>query len=512
MGKDTQNGSAGEWEFNIDLESIRAEAEAEKRKEEEETKSLMAQIDALTADAENARTPDDLDPMEETRVLKQSISTPKETAEDTTGEQTIVIPAVSASSSRREENRSEKRPERTTRPASSAGQSARSAPRRPVSPARPSAANSSSGGQLPPVAPPALSKKAAKAQKKREKRLARVERSRQRPKFRLAPVLASLLAITNVITLGALGLNYIQTRMTVQEAEKTASDAQAQAEAAKAAQEEVEKNSIPLDTFTYNVAEYNITTEFIQEFFDDRIVYKDTSVHYAEIDDSLPKNEYDWSALKWENGRPSYQPETSRHSSLGIDVSYHQGEIDWDAVKADGIDFAIIRCGYRGYGSGDLVTDSCYEGNITRAKESGLETGVYFFSQALNAEEAVEEADYVLSLIDGRGVTMPVVYDMEILDEDARANELTSSQRAEVARAFCDRIKEGGYTPMIYGNTAYYMSKIDYEKIAADYGIWLAQYYKKPFFPYQFSMWQYTASGTVDGIDGKVDLNLYFGE
>lgn len=107
---------------------------------------------------------------------------------------------------------------------------------------------------------------------------------------------------------------------------------------------------------------------------------------------------------------------------------------------------------------------------------------------------------------------MPVVYDMEILDEDARANDLTSSQRAEVAAAFCDRIKEAGYTPMIYGNTAYYMSKIDYEKIASDYGIWLAQYYKTPFFPYSFSMWQYTASGTVDGIDGQVDLNLYFGE
>lgn len=498
------NDPSGEWDFNIDLDSIRAEADAEKKQQEDE-KGLMVELDALTQELNSV--PDDLEPSgyedsEATRILSSVPSPSGDPLPEDTSEQTVVIPAAprkSTSAPRGSSNVG-------TRRASSGNP-----PRRPASPARPSA-GSGNGGQLPPVKIPPADKRTLRAQKKREKRLARVERSRQRPKFRLAPVLASLLAITNVVTLGALGLNYIQTRMTVQEADQSVKGAQAEAQSAQAQLDELSKTSIPFDTFAYYVAEYNLSAEFIQEFFDDRIVYKDTSVHYAEIDDSLPKNSYDFSALKWENGRPSYQPEGARHSMLGVDVSYHQGEIDWAKVKADGVDFAMIRCGYRGYGTGDLVTDSCYEGNITRAVENGLEAGVYFFSQAITADEAVEEADYVLSLIDGRGVTMPVVYDMEILDEDARANDLTSSQRAEVAAAFCGRIKEAGYTPMIYGNTAYYMSKIDYEKIVSDYGIWLAQYYKKPFFPYSFSMWQYTASGTVDGIDGQVDLNLYFGE
>lgn len=352
-----------------------------------------------------------------------------------------------------------------------------------------------------------------RAQRKREKRLARVERSRQRPKFRLAPVLASLLAITNVVTLGGYGLSYIQTRLTVQEAEKTAQQSQEEAETLRSEMDELQKNSISVDTFTNLVAEYNMSAQFIQEFFDDRIVYKDTSVHYAPIDESLPMNSYDWQYLSWgEDGRPSYTPDGERHATLGVDVSYHQGEIDWEAVAADGIQFAMIRCGYRGYGNGDLVTDSCYQGNMQRALDNGLDVGVYFFSQAITEEEAVEEAEYVLSLLEGYTVEMPVVFDMEILQDDARANNLTSAERAQISKAFCDTIRAAGYTPMIYGNTAYYMSKVDFASLAGEYGIWLAQYYDEPFFPYQFNMWQYTNNGTVDGIAGTVDINLYFGE
>ena len=351
-----------------------------------------------------------------------------------------------------------------------------------------------------------------RAQRKREKRLARVERSRQRPKFRLAPVLASLLAITNVVTLGGYGLSYIQTRLTVQEAEKTAQQSKDEAASLRSELEEMEQNTIPVDTFTNLVAEYNMSAQFIQEFFDDRIVYKDTSVHYAPIDQSLPMNSYDWQYLSWEDGRPSYTPDGERHATLGVDVSYHQGEIDWAAVAADGIQFAMIRCGYRGYGNGDLVTDSCYPGNVQRALDNGLDVGVYFFSQAITEEEAVEEAEYVIGLLEGYEINMPVVFDMEILQDDARANDLTSSQRAQISKAFCDTIRAAGYTPMIYGNTAYYMSKVDFASLAGEYGIWLAQYYDEPFFPYQFNMWQYTNDGTVDGIAGTVDINLYFGE
>lgn len=528
MEQDKKNTSTGEWEFEIDIDSIRSQAQ----REAESADSLIAELDRM---ARRDDEPDDLDPsasdepeqtsQETTRVISTagasaSDSSPAdsdETAaqtEDITTEQTVIIPAASPSARRTSQTASSTagtRPVANTRSASSAGRASRT-----VSQDGTSQASGSNGKKAPaPKASltPAQERRMKRAQRKREKRLARVERSRQRPKFRLAPVLASLLAITNVVTLGGYGLSYIQTRLTVQEAEKTAQQSQEEAETLRSEMDELQKNSISVDTFTNLVAEYNMSAQFIQEFFDDRIVYKDTSVHYAPIDESLPMNSYDWQYLSWgEDGRPSYTPDGERHATLGVDVSYHQGEIDWEAVAADGIQFAMIRCGYRGYGNGDLVTDSCYQGNMQRALDNGLDVGVYFFSQAITEEEAVEEAEYVLSLLEGYTVEMPVVFDMEILQDDARANNLTSAERAQISKAFCDTIRAAGYTPMIYGNTAYYMSKVDFASLAGEYGIWLAQYYDEPFFPYQFNMWQYTNNGTVDGIAGTVDINLYFGE
>lgn len=519
LEQDKKNTSTGEWEFNIDIDSIRSQAQQEASSAD----SLLAELDRMARRDE----PDDLNPMEEqsetTRVIPAADTSTAESeqggdkgegsqTQDITTEQTVVIPAASQpvrrSGGSAEGNTT--RPVASTRSASSAGKVTR-APQNSTS--QPISNNNGKKAPAPKAAlTPAQERRMKRAQRKREKRLARVERSRQRPKFRLAPVLASLLAITNVVTLGGYGLSYIQTRLTVQEAEKTAQLSQDEAASLRGEMEELEKNSIPVDTFTNLVAEYNMSAQFIQEFFDDRIVYKDTSVHYAPIDESLPMNSYDWQYLKWEDGRPSYTPEGERHATLGVDVSYHQGEIDWAAVAADGIQFAMIRCGYRGYGNGDLVTDSCYQGNLQRALDNGLDVGVYFFSQAITEEEAVEEAEYVLSLLEGYTVEMPVVFDMEILQEDARANDLTSAERAKISKAFCDTIRAAGYTPMIYGNTAYYMSKVDFASIAGEYGIWLAQYYEEPFFPYQFNMWQYTNNGTVDGISGTVDINLYFGE
>ncbi len=519
MEQDKKNTSTGEWEFEIDIDSIRSQAQ-----QEDSADSLIAELDRMA----RREIPDDLDLsapeepapafQETTRVIPAAgaaapdgdfSGSDEDTAqtEDITTEQTVVIPAASSSarSSRTVPGNAGTHPVANTRSASSAARVSRTAPQPAGSPPKAPASKAS--------LTPAQQRRMKHAQQKREKRLARVERSRQRPKFRLAPVLASLLAITNVVTLGGYGLSYIQTRLTVQEAEKTAQQSQEEAKALRGEMDELQKNSISVDTFTNLVAEYNLSAQFIQEFFDDRIVYKDTSVHYAPIDESLPMNSYDWSYLSWgDGGRPAYTPDGERHATLGVDVSYHQGEINWEAVAADGIQFAMIRCGYRGYGNGDLVTDSCYQGNMQRALDNGLDVGVYFFSQAITEEEAVEEAEYVLSLLEGYTVEMPVVFDMEILQEDARANNLISDERVKISKAFCDTIRAAGYTPMIYGNTAYYMSKLDFASLAGEYGIWLAQYYDEPFFPYQFNMWQYTNNGTVDGIAGTVDLNLYFGE
>lgn len=482
MSKKKLDSPSGEWEFNIDVEGIRADAAKEEQQNNEAADQLLAQLDEMTG-AED----------------EESVETSSPSSSDASADSPSDEPVE-------EEEPAPQAPQPQTRAASSAI---------PPQPPRPPVSQGYSiPDNQPPQRPqrtmtPSQRRKAEKARIKREKRLAKVERNRQKNRIRLSTVLAPILAITNVITIGALGINWLQSRLTIQEAQDTAAQAQSQADEL---QYELDNNTISLDDFTYYVAEYNLSAQFIQEFFDDRIVYKDTSVHYAEINPNLPMNSYDWEALSWSDGRPAYTPEGARHAVLGVDVSYHQGDIDWNAVAADGVSFAMIRAGYRGYGTGALMTDDYFTANMEGALAAGLDTGVYFFSQALNTDEAVEEAQYVIDLLSGYTVNMPVVFDMEVLTEDARANDLTASERAEIAKAFCDTIAAAGYTPMIYGNTAYYMAKINFDEICGNYGIWLAQYYDTPFFPYQFEMWQYTNSGTVDGISGQVDMNLYFGD
>ena len=490
MSKKKLDSPTGEWEFNIDVEGIRAETAREEQQNNEEADKLLAQLDEMSA-SETSEEP--------------AADRPEENGDTPAGAE-----AAGEEAPAETEETPLQRPQPQTRAASSAGAPRQGSSGRPpvIPPSRPAAASPYDPPEPPRQSRP-LTRREQRAKEKRDKRLAKVERRRQKNHIRWSTILAPLLAITNVITLGALGVNWLETRLTIQEAENTAAEAESRA---AALQDQLDNDTISLEDFTYYVAEYNLSAEFIQKFFDDRIVYKDTSVHYAEIDPSLPMNSYDWSALSWENGRPSYTPEGQRHAVLGVDVSYHQGDIDWDAVAADGVSFAMIRAGYRGYGTGALMTDDYFTANMDGATAAGLDVGVYFFSQAISTDEAVEEAQYLIDLLSGYSLSMPVVFDMEVMTEDARANDLTASQRAEIAKAFCDTVAAAGYTPMIYGNTAYYMAKIEFSEICGQYDIWLAQYYDTPFFPYAFTMWQYTNTGTVDGIAGQVDLNLYFGD
>ena len=322
-----------------------------------------------------------------------------------------------------------------------------------------------------------------------------------------APVLGILCVVLAVLT----AVFYLQNTYLKQEAEETRAEASASVSELEQELQQTLDSTIPISEFKANAASYNVSAEFIQQFFDDVVVYKDETIVYAPIDPELPKNSYDWSSLKRENGRFSYEPEGGVHARLGIDVSRFQGDIDWEKVAADGIQFAMIRMGYRGYGSGDLVTDEAFHQNMEGALENGLQTGVYFFSQAITEEEAIEEAEYLLAAIDGYDLRMPVVFDMEMVTESdtARANSLTPQQRTAITKAFCRRIEEAGYTAMIYGNPAWLLSKIQLKELT-DYPVWLAQYYREPFFPYSFSIWQYTNTGRVDGISGSVDLSLCF--
>ena len=208
-----------------------------------------------------------------------------------------------------------------------------------------------------------------------------------------------------------------------------------------------------------------------------------------------------------ERGRIRYAGEDYECLS-GIDVSEFQYDIDWQRAAADGVDFAIIRSGYRGYTAGTIKEDPYFRQNIRGAMAAGVSVGVYFFSQATTVGEAKEEAEFVLGQIAGYEITMPVVYDLEILAENYRTYNMSRRSIYKCARAFCEAVRAAGYEPMIY------MTKdLGYRKYAlrelTDYGFWFAEYYTAyPSFVYDFEMWQYSDTGSVAGINGNVDLDL----
>lgn len=232
----------------------------------------------------------------------------------------------------------------------------------------------------------------------------------------------------------------------------------------------------------------------------------------ALIYESIAKNPYDNERFVTDDfGRKYYTDENGTYiSSFGIDLSYYQGDVYWQNVANSGVEFAIIRAGYRGYSSGDLMRDERFEEYINGAQSAGIDVGIYFFSQAINEDEAVAEADFVLSMIEGYDITCPVVFDWEYISTDeARTDDLPRDMLTKAAKAFCDKIAQAGYTPMIYGNAATLIFRYDLTEIA-NYDIWLAQYYDTPSFYYDFDMWQYTSSGIIDGISNYVDLNVRF--
>lgn len=196
-------------------------------------------------------------------------------------------------------------------------------------------------------------------------------------------------------------------------------------------------------------------------------------------------------------------------SKVGIDVSYAQGSIDWNKVKAAGVDYVMIRVGYRGYTLGGLYLDSDFVKNIEGATAAGLDCGVYFYSQAITVEEAILEADFVLKAIKGYKLTYPVAFDTEDVDDPiARTKGLTDKQRTDFAIAFCERILNSGYYPTIYASKSWLLDEMEFSRINGKFDIWLAEWADKATFPYTYQMWQYTESGSVNGISGYVDLDV----
>ena len=224
---------------------------------------------------------------------------------------------------------------------------------------------------------------------------------------------------------------------------------------------------------------------------------------------TIPPEKNPFGRYDFQYNRHNYLLLQDLPSWAGVDVSAWQGEIDWEKVAASGIEFAMIRLGYRGYEAGKLNEDKYAQRNLTKAKDAGLKVGAYFFSQALSIEEADEEIEFMLDILGEHYLAMPIVLDWEIPSAQARTyGKMDARTLTDIQLHFCQVMEEKGYTPMVYFNThqsenLYYLSELE------DYGFWLAFYQERMTYPWKVEMWQYTDSGTVPGINGPVDLNVY---
>lgn len=224
---------------------------------------------------------------------------------------------------------------------------------------------------------------------------------------------------------------------------------------------------------------------------------------------TIPPARNPYGRFDFQYNRRNYLLLQNLESYPGVDVSAHQGAIDWQAVADSGIDFAFIRLGYRGYGSGKLVEDDYAQRNLSGAYDAGLRIGAYFFSQALNQREVDEEIEFMMNILGDQPLDMPIILDWEIPADDARtAGVMDARTLTDLQLHFCAAMKEKGYQPMVYFNwhqseNLYYLSELE------DYPFWLALYQDRMTYPWHVEFWQYSDHGRVPGIQGPVDMDVY---
>ena len=233
--------------------------------------------------------------------------------------------------------------------------------------------------------------------------------------------------------------------------------------------------------------------------------------------EGVPVNDMNKDEFQLIEGRPVYMG-SAYETLLGVDVSEHQHEIDWKKVANSGVDFAYIRIGRRGYTEGGLYDDPWFESNYEGAVKAGLQVGVYFYSQAVNVDEALEEARFVLDALDGRKLDLPIVFDWEKIDNEdaeiARTRGLGMELRTDCAVAFCDAVHSAGYEACVYFNRNLGYYGFDLSRLT-DYSFWFALPIAPPelcwpSFYYKMDIWQFSFSDTVPGIEGETDMNLMF--
>ena len=218
--------------------------------------------------------------------------------------------------------------------------------------------------------------------------------------------------------------------------------------------------------------------------------------------------------LKLDGRNVRFNAYGAKASRMGIDVSQWNGNIDWDKVKASGVDYAIIRVGFRGYGTSDpvkpVMQDKNVEQNIRGALAAGLDVGLYFFSQAINEGEALEEAGACVNMAREYNITYPIYFDTEFATSShtGRADTLSRSKRTDLAVAFCEAVKNAGYTAGVYASKTFFYDELQFSRLQ-NYAIWVAHYTSKETdFKYSYGAWQYSDSGKIDGISGYTDLNI----
>ena len=280
--------------------------------------------------------------------------------------------------------------------------------------------------------------------------------------------------------------------------------------AAVSQEQEAEANRV-LDGIKESLTAGNTTVETLRPYYPDEIVVVSAgSFHFVPINRGLKQNDLVRENLNiLESGEYQYLTDGAVTSHKGIDVSNHQGKIDWQQVAADGVEFAIIRAAFRGYGTGKLVEDEMFEKNIEGAKAAGIKVGVYLFSQAVTEEEVLEEANLVLEKIAPYQLDCPVVFDVEKVSGAGRMNALSVEERTALTELFCQTVQNAGYRPMIYYNTEMAALMLNLTELE-EYDKWYASYSEQMFFPYEYKIWQYSDKGKVQGISGDVDMNISF--
>ncbi len=241
-----------------------------------------------------------------------------------------------------------------------------------------------------------------------------------------------------------------------------------------------------------------------------KLVTEDGTEEWVSINPYMTKNTYDFSGLVYQYPIMKYYEDSEKVSHVGIRVSADDGDINFNRLKKAGVEFVMIQIGSRGYGSGDLMADDMFYENINKAIEAELDVGVTFFSQAVTKEEALEEAMRVIEGLQGFTIVYPVAFDMEYVKNDtARVQGLSKDEKTEIARTFMDAIEQAGYKAILYGNKEWLLRRVDLSKLIS-YDIWFTQEQDTPDYPYRYTMWEYTKSAKLDGLEEPGKLSICF--